>query len=59
MLAGDVDMKTYSNDLRTRVIQAYQNKEGSMRKLAQRFSVSVSFIWRLVNKYKQTGKERS
>jgi transposase len=49
-------MKPYSNDLRTRVIQAYRNKEGSMRQLAKRFLVSLYFIWTLIVQYRQSGK---
>ena len=40
-------MKAYSNDLRRKIIEAYQKKEGSLRKLAKRFAVSFSFVWRL------------
>jgi transposase len=37
-------MKAYSLDLRQKVIDAYNYKEGSQRQLAKRFSVSLSFI---------------
>lgn len=49
-------MKPYSNDLRTRVIEAYENKEGSMRQLAKRFLVSLFFVWTLIKRYRETGK---
>jgi transposase len=35
-------MKPYSNDLRQKVVDAYKKGGGSMRKLARRFSVSLS-----------------
>jgi transposase len=33
-----------SLDLRQRIIAAYEAKEGSLRELAERFKVSLSFI---------------
>ena len=48
-------MKPYSNDLRKKIIEAYQKKEGSLRKLAKRFSVSFSFVWRLVKRFRKSG----
>jgi transposase len=44
-----------SVDLRQRVIDAYQAKEGSQRQLAERFKVSVSFVRDLTRRYRQTG----
>jgi len=49
-------MKAYSNDLRQKIIDAYNNKEGSYRKLAQRFSVTRSFIQKLMGRYQDTGR---
>jgi transposase len=49
-------MKAYSNDLRKKIIEAYQKKEGSLRKLAKRFSVSFSFVWRLVKRFRKAGR---
>ena len=37
-------MKPYSDDLRQKVVDAYQQEEGSQRELAKRFSVSLSFM---------------
>lgn len=34
----------YSTDLRQRVLDAYQAKEGSQRQLTERFKVSLSFV---------------
>ncbi len=49
-------MKPYSNDLRQRVIDAYHNAEGSLRKLAVRFSVSLNFVWLLLERFRETGR---
>jgi len=45
----------YSVDLRQKVVEAYKNKEGSMRGLAKRFKVSLSFIYSLLKLYSGTG----
>ena len=44
----------YSLDLRKRVIEAYQAKESSLRQLAKRFKVSLSFIRDLTRRYRET-----
>jgi len=38
-------MKVYSRDLREKVLKAYNDKEGSMRALSERFMVSLKFVW--------------
>jgi transposase len=48
-------MKPYSLDLRLRVIQAYERREGAMRPLATRFAVSLSFVCALITRYRATG----
>ena len=48
-------MKPLSNDLRRRILDAVDNREGSRRKLAARFSVNVSTITRLLQLRRQTG----
>jgi transposase len=48
-------MKPYSLDLRSRVIEAIQNQDGSLRQTARRFAVSVSFITRLLRRFRDTG----
>jgi transposase len=48
-------MRPYSMDLRERVAQAVDQKEGSLRQLARRFCVSLSFITRLLGLRRQTG----
>lgn len=44
-----------SVDLRQRILDAYQAKEGSQRQLAERFKVSLSFIRDLMRHYRETG----
>lgn len=46
----------YSIDLRQRIINAYEAKEGSQRQLAKRFQVSLSFVKRLIRRYQDTGQ---
>jgi len=48
-------MKPYSEDLRIRVLQAYLNQQGSMRAIAARFEVSLSFVLALVKQYREKG----
>ena len=48
-------MGPYSMDLRRRVAQAVDNQEGSLRQLARRFCVSLTFVTRLLRRRRQTG----
>ena len=48
-------MRPYSMDLRQRVAQAIDQHEGSLRHVARRFCVSVSFLTRLLALRRQTG----
>ncbi len=48
-------MKAYDQDLRQKIISAYHNREGSYRKLAKRFHVSLSFVQTLLGRYLDTG----
>lgn len=48
-------MKAYSHDIRVRVIQSYENGEGSQRQLARRYNVSLSFVQELLKRYRETG----
>ena len=48
-------MKPLSQDLRCRVVQAYERKQGSIRALAQRFAVSSSSVFRFLDQYRATG----
>jgi transposase len=47
--------KPYSNDLRTKIIEAYQRGDGTQRGLAERFGVSGTFVVDLIRRYRQTG----
>ena len=51
-------MRPYSQDLRIKIVQAYENKEGSIRDLADRFSVSFSTVWLLLKRYRAKGSVR-
>lgn len=48
-------MKPYSLDLRQKIVDSYENKEGSIRQLAKRFKVGPDFVSRLVQRYHQEG----
>lgn len=48
-------MQPLSTDLRERIIAAVDNREGSRRQIARRFSVDVSTITRLLQLRRQTG----
>lgn len=48
-------MKPYSIDLRQKIIKVYEQENISIRKLAQRFQVSKSFIQKLIKQYRETG----
>jgi transposase len=48
-------MKPLSNDLRERILNAVDHREGSRRQLAVRFGVNVSTITRLLQLRRQTG----
>lgn len=48
-------MKAYSVDLRQKVIDAYNQREGSQRQLAKRFGVSLTFIEKLLKRYRTDG----
>ncbi|MBW4592880.1 MAG: hypothetical protein KME46_08140 [Brasilonema angustatum HA4187-MV1] len=45
-------MKTYSTELRQKIIDAYNNEEGSQRQLAKRFSVSLSFVQSVLRRFR-------
>ena len=48
-------MPLYSPDLRQRVIDTVERGDGSLRQIARRFLVSVSFVTRLLRHYRTTG----
>src|SRR5262245_25895886 len=48
-------MRPYSQDLRERILRAMRAGEESQGKIAQRFTVSRSFVERLWQRWRQTG----
>jgi transposase len=48
-------MRAHSLDLRSRIVAAYEKKEGSIRELAKRFSVSKNSVYELLKLYRATG----
>ncbi len=48
-------MKAYSLDLRQKIIDVYEQEKISQRQLAKRFNVALSFIVKLLKKYRTTG----
>lgn len=48
-------MKPYSIDFRSKIVQAYQQGNTSIRKVAQRFDVSKSFVQKLLLMQKTQG----
>lgn len=48
-------MSAYSHDLRQRVLDAVERGEGSLRQIARRFVVSLSFVVRLLQLQRRTG----
>lgn len=49
----------YSTDLRTRVIDAWNAKEGTQTQLAERFKVSLSFVKRVLRRYRTSGQREA
>src|SRR5262245_56003054 len=49
-------MKTYSTDLRRKLVQAYEHRVGSQRALADAFGVSPSFVKKVLRRYRATGQ---
>src|SRR4051794_41773492 len=48
-------MTPYSQDLRRRIVDTIQRGDGTIRQVAERFLVSVSFVTRLLQLYRGTG----
>jgi len=48
-------MKSYSIDLRHKILHAYERRLGSQRALADLFGVSVSFVEKLLHRHRRTG----
>ena len=47
-------MKTYSIDFRKKIMDVYHNEPLSQRAIANRFSVAISFVQKLVKQYRDT-----
>src|SRR4051812_50131254 len=48
-------MIPYSQDLRKRILETVRRGDGSLRQIARRFLVSVSFVTRLLRLHRGTG----
>jgi transposase len=48
-------MTPYSEDLRQRILETVERGEGSLRQIARRFLVSLSFVTRLLQLHRSTG----
>ena len=48
--------KAYSDDLRRKLLEAHDRREGSLRELAKRFGVSVPWAWKISRQRKRTGQ---
>jgi len=46
----------YSKDLRLKIIRAYQTGGQSQRQIASRFSVSLTFVHKLIKQFRRTGE---
>jgi transposase len=48
-------MKTYSMDLKERVVAACDRGEGTHEEIARRFCVGIAWVYRLLRRRRQTG----
>ena len=48
-------MQAYSQDLRQRILDTVQRGDGSLRQIARRFLVSVSFVTRRLRLHHSSG----
>jgi transposase len=48
--------RPYSDDLRCRILQAYERGEGTEPELAQRFRVSLGYVQKIRKQQRRTGK---
>src|SRR5580693_5214792 len=52
--------KPWSDDLRCRILDAYERKEGSQRELSLRFGVSFEYVRKIRKQWRRSGqKERA
>ncbi len=54
-MGQDIDMKPYSNDLRRKIVAAYENNDYSQSQVAQLFGVSPATVRNLVRRKRETG----
>src|SRR3954468_9477568 len=58
-LNGDLErrrpMRHYSQDLRQLIVDTVQRGEGTVRQIAERFFVSISFVTRLLQLHRSSG----
>jgi len=47
--------RAYGDELRRKLLQAYDRKEGSLRELAKRFGVSAGWAWKISATRRRTG----
>lgn len=47
-------MQAYSLDLRQRIVQAYEQGQGSIPEIAQRFSVSPAFVSKMLRQWRES-----
>ena len=48
--------KAYSDDLRRKLLEAYDRGDGSLRELAKRFGVSVPWAWKISSQRRRSGQ---
>lgn len=48
--------RPFADDLRRRILQAYEQGEGTQAQLAQRFRVSLGYVQKIVGQWRRTGK---
>ena len=48
-------MQAYSLDLRRRIVQAYEQGQGTIPEIAEQFSVSVAFVNKMLRQWRDTG----
>jgi transposase len=47
--------KSFSDDLRCRILEAYERKEGSQQELARRFGVSFEYVRKIRRQLRRSG----
>ena len=52
-------MKAYSNDFRQKILETNWKELESIQQTADRFGVSYSFVWKLLERYGEMGKVNS